>query len=75
MCLALPGQILEVTGETAYVDFGSTRQQVGRQLVPAAGRGDWVLVNTGQIISLITPDEAAAIRDLLREILTPEASP
>jgi len=70
MCAALPAQIVDLTGETALVDFGSSRRSVGRRLAPQARPGDWVLINAGQIVGIVSPDEAAAIQDLLRDVLT-----
>lgn len=70
MCASLPAQIVALHPETALVTTGQASFAVGRQLAPEAQPGDWVLVNAGQIVSQITPEEAAAIRELLREIMT-----
>jgi hydrogenase assembly chaperone HypC/HupF len=75
MCVSLPAQIVEAAADTALVDLGTTQQRVGRLLVPAARRGDWVLVNAGQIVAVISPDEAVEIRELLREVLRLAESP
>ena len=62
MCLALPGQVLDVAEEagvrTARVDFGGVRKRVCLETLPEAGPGDWVLVHAGFALQVV--DEAAA---------------
>jgi len=69
MCASLPAQVVALHPATALVTTGQSPFIVGRQLTPEVQPGDWVLVNAGQIVSQITPEEAAAIRELLREIM------
>ncbi len=68
MCAALPAQVVSLETETAFVDIGQTQLEVGRRLLPQARTGDWVLVHAGQMISLLSPKEAAEIRELLQEV-------
>ena len=58
MCLAVPGQIIERTGDVGQVDFQGTRLEVSLVLTPDAETGQWVLVHAGFAISEL--DEAAA---------------
>jgi hydrogenase expression/formation protein HypC len=62
MCLAVPGQIVEITGtdemRTARVDFSGVVRPVCLAYVPEAGVGDYVLVHVGFALSRI--DEASA---------------
>jgi hydrogenase assembly chaperone HypC/HupF len=62
MCLAVPGQVLELSSEhglrTARVDFGGVRKRVCVETVPDAGPGDWILVHAGFALQIL--DEAAA---------------
>jgi hydrogenase expression/formation protein HypC len=63
MCLAIPGKILQVTGDdplyrSGEVDFAGIRKQVSLGMVPEAKIGDYVLVHVG--VALQTVDEAEA---------------
>lgn len=82
MCLGVPGQIVEVSGSTAVVDFWGVRRHVALDVVdePVA-IGDHVLVHVGFAIRRIAPEdledtlaffEAMTSDDL--EGLTPVAS-
>jgi hydrogenase expression/formation protein HypC len=80
MCLAIPGRILSVNGESATVDFGGNRMPVCTTLTPGVSPNDWVLVHAG--FSITTIDETAAretweylsaaggedVADLVREV-------
>jgi hydrogenase expression/formation protein HypC len=60
MCLGLPGQIVEVEGSTAVVDFGGVRRQVALDIVDEpVGVGDHVLVHVGFAIRRILPQDLA----------------
>ena len=72
MCLAIPGQILEVVDETnrlAKVDVAGVRRNVNIGLLDADGDGaepgDWVLIHVGFAISKVDEAEAVATRRLL----------
>lgn len=65
MCLAVPGQVLNIeddTLRTATVSFGGVTKSVSLALVPEAGVGDYVIVHVGFAISKL--DEEAARRTL-----------
>lgn len=65
MCLAVPGQVLNIkddTVRTATVSFGGVTKSVSLALVPDAGVGDYVIVHVGFAISKL--DEEAARRTL-----------
>ena len=73
MCLAVPGQVLEVTGEASHlrqgrVRFGGIEKQVNLAFVPEAAVGDFVLVHVGFAISVIDATEAARIFTYLEEV-------
>jgi hydrogenase expression/formation protein HypC len=77
VCLAIPGQILEVTDEAnrlARVDVAGVRRNVNIGLLDADGAGpgpgDWVLIHVGFAISWIDEDEATATRELLERMGT-----
>ena len=71
MCLAIPGQILEVVDEAnrlARVDVAGVRRTVNIGLLDDAGPGDWVLIHVGFAISQIDEEEARATRELLERM-------
>ena len=72
MCLAIPGQILEVVDEAnrlAQVDVAGVQRNVNIGLLDDDGGGvipgDWVLIHVGFAISKVDEEEARATRDLL----------
>ena len=72
MCLAIPGQILEIVDESnrlAKVDVAGVRRNVNIGLLDADGAGaevgDWVLIHVGFAISKVDEEEAAATRKML----------
>jgi hydrogenase expression/formation protein HypC len=75
MCLAIPGQIMEVVDEEnrlAKVDVAGVRRNVNIGLLDAeaggVGPGDWVLIHVGFAISQVDEEEARATRDLLERM-------
>jgi len=65
MCLAVPGQVLNIEEDalrTATVSFGGVTKSVSLALVPEAVVGDYVIVHVGFAISKL--DEEAARRTL-----------
>jgi hydrogenase expression/formation protein HypC len=71
MCLAIPGQILEVVDEEhrlAKVDVAGVRRNVNIGLLDDAGVGDWVLIHVGFAISQVDEQEARATRDMLERM-------
>ena len=73
MCLAIPGQIVEVVDEQnrlASVDVAGVRRNVNIGLLDAedvggVGPGDWVLIHVGFALSKVDEEEAAATLSLL----------
>jgi len=72
MCLAIPGQILEIVDEAnrlAKVDVAGVRRNVNIGLLDADGDGvapgDWVLIHVGFAISKVDEQEAVATRQML----------
>jgi hydrogenase expression/formation protein HypC len=75
MCLAIPGQILEMVDETnrlAKVDVVGVRRTVNVGLLDAEGGGlvpgDWVLIHVGFALSKVDEEEALATRKLLEDM-------
>ena len=73
MCLAVPGQILELLDDgQARVDFTGVRRTVSVVFTPEAEPGDWVLIHVGFALATIDEDEAKATLDLLGEAIAAE---
>ena len=73
MCLAIPGQIVQVVDESnrlARVDVAGVQRNVNIGLLDDDGigaqAGDWVLIHVGFAMSKIDEDEAQATLALLR---------
>jgi hydrogenase expression/formation protein HypC len=72
MCLAIPGQIIEVVDDAnhlAQVDVAGVKRKVNIGLLVAEGDepvvGDWVLIHVGFALSKVDEEEAMATRKLL----------
>jgi hydrogenase expression/formation protein HypC len=60
MCLGVPGQIVEIDGATAVVDFWGVRRKVALDVVDEdVAVGDHVLVHVGFAIHRIAPEDLA----------------
>ncbi|HWY89158.1 MAG TPA: HypC/HybG/HupF family hydrogenase formation chaperone [Solirubrobacteraceae bacterium] len=75
MCLAIPGQVVEVVDEQnrlATVQVAGVRRTVNIGLLDvdgaSAGTGDWVLIHVGFALSKIDEREARATLRLLKEM-------
>jgi hydrogenase expression/formation protein HypC len=75
MCLAIPGQIMEITDEAnrlARVDVAGVRRTINIGLLDAGnagvGQGDWVLIHVGFAISQVDEEEAIATRRQLERM-------
>ncbi len=75
MCLAIPGQIVDVVDEVnrlAAVDVAGVRRTANIGLLDVDGAsavpGDWVLIHVGFALSKIDQEEARATLALLEEM-------
>lgn len=73
MCLAIPGQIIEmvdVETHIAKVEIGGVRRNVNVGLLERVGEGatigDWVLVHVGFALSKVDEAEATATLSMLK---------
>lgn len=72
MCLAIPGQIIEMIDPVkniAKVDVGGVRRNVNVGLIAekeGIALGDWVLIHVGFALSKVDEEEAAATLSLLK---------
>jgi hydrogenase expression/formation protein HypC len=70
MCLAIPGQLLDISGDEPLfrrgrVAFGALVKDVSLACLPAVRVGDYVLVHAGIALSIIDADEAQRVFDLI----------
>jgi hydrogenase expression/formation protein HypC len=73
MCLAIPGQILSMSGDdpilrTGRVDFGGVVKEINLAYTPEAGIGDYVLVHVGFALTVIDAAEAEKVFEHLERI-------
>ena len=75
MCLAIPGQILEIVDDAnrvARVDVAGVRRNVNVALLDSepggVGVGDWVLIHVGFALSKVDEEEALATRRMLERM-------
>lgn len=73
MCLAIPGQIIEVTNHdvlmrSGLVRFGGITRPINLALVPDAKVGDYILAHVGIAISMIAEEEAQRVFDYLEQL-------
>jgi hydrogenase expression/formation protein HypC len=71
MCLAVPGQVLELVDEEnhlARVDVAGVLRNVNIGLLDDAGPGDWVLIHVGFALSKVDEEEALATLGLLQRM-------
>ncbi len=68
MCLAIPGQIIEVEdaeNHLAMVEVAGVRRRINVGLLDGVEAGDWVLIHVGFAMSRIDEAEAMATHQLL----------
>jgi hydrogenase expression/formation protein HypC len=76
VCLAIPGQIVDVVDSAnhlAKVDVAGVQRNVNVGLLGSDGEGgvgpgDWVLIHVGFAISQVDEEEALATRRLLEQM-------
>lgn len=69
MCLAIPGEVIKIEGRKALVQYPGEQRQV---LVGEDGvkKGDWVMVQMGIIIKILTKKEAEVSLKRWRPLMT-----
>jgi hydrogenase expression/formation protein HypC len=76
MCLAIPGQVVEIADEAnrlAKVEVAGVRRSVNIGLLDEDGGGgvepgDWVLIHVGFALSKVDEEEALATLELLQRM-------
>ena len=74
MCIAYPGQVLEIVDGSALVETDQRRRRASLLLVPETAVGDWVVVSAGTVLRVLDPEEANEIRSMLDEATRAEAA-
>jgi hydrogenase expression/formation protein HypC len=68
MCLAIPGKILDINGDTALIDFDGIKQNVIIALIQNPQIGKFVIVHAGYAIEQINEKEALEAINQWKEI-------
>ena len=68
MCLAIPGKILEINGNSALVDFDGIKQNVIIALIQNPEVGKYVIIHAGYAIEQINEQEAMESIEQWKEI-------
>jgi hydrogenase expression/formation protein HypC len=69
MCLAIPMQLVEITGEgTGKVNAGGVKTDVSLMMIPHVKLGDYLIVHAGFGIEVLDDEEAGIRLDLFREL-------
>mgnify|MGYP001015512272 CR=1 FL=1 len=67
MCLAIPGKIKKLDGNSAYFDFKDREYCADVSLVKEPKVGDWILMHDGRALSVISEEEATENLKLIEE--------
>ncbi len=73
MCLAIPGEIIEIVGDDpltrmARVSFGGVVREASLAYVPEAKPGDYVLVHAGFALQTVDEEEARRTLELFEQL-------
>lgn len=68
MCLAIPGQVVDVNGMIGAVEISGVRREVSFALIDEPKVGDYVLVHVGNAIAAIDEDEAMKTLEVFEEL-------
>jgi len=69
MCLAIPGEIIEIVDGVATVRIAESLRKASLLLLPEEPKpGDYVIVHAGFALNVVDPDEAMESLRLIREL-------
>ena len=69
MCLAIPGEIMQIEDGVATVRIGEALRKASLLLLPEEPKpGDYVIVHAGFALNVIDPEEAMESLRLIREL-------
>ncbi len=58
MCLAVPGKVLEISGNMARVEVGGFLREISLDLCPDVSVGEYVLIHAGFAIEKVDEEDA-----------------
>lgn len=67
MCVAAPGKVTQINGDTAVIDYNGNKVNASKGIVDVK-IGDYVLVHAGLIIQVLPEDEARNMLELFKEL-------
>ena len=67
MCVAMPGRVLSIDGDSATVDVSDNQFAINIGLVSPAV-GDYVLIHAGCAVQVLPRDEAEELESLFAEV-------
>lgn len=67
MCVAAPGKVTQINGDTAVIDYNGNKVNASKGIVDVK-IGDYVLVHAGLIIQVLPEDEAKNMLELFKEL-------
>ena len=67
MCLAIPMELVERTGDEGIVELDGVRRRVSLMLMPEVEPGDHLLIHAGFAIGSVDAEQAAETLAILRE--------
>jgi len=68
MCLAVPGKIVKIEGDTGDIDFGGVIRKANITMVEAKV-GDWAVIHAGFAIEIMDEEEAQETLKLWNDVL------
>lgn len=68
MCLAVPQEVISITGDRAEVALSGNVREADITLVDDVNVGDWVLVHAGFAIEKLTREEAEETLRLFSQV-------
>jgi len=68
MCLAIPGKILQINGNSALIDFDGIQQNVVIALIQDPEVGKYVIVHAGYAIEMMDEKDALVAIEQWREL-------
>lgn len=70
MCLAIPGKIMSLDGQTALADFDGSQKKIVTALLPNIQEGDYVIVHAGYAIEKISEEAARESLELWKNMIS-----
>lgn len=68
MCLAVPMQVINITGSKGVVTSGGIETEISLDLTPEAVEGDYVIVHAGFAIQRLDADEAKETLEIFQRL-------